>query len=100
MKKPNVSGVLGALAVGEQEAEARQKARTTKATAGGKAPVGRPRTDRKQFTITLSPTAVGIVEQELLARMQDKNLRPAEKRPGPTIEALILMAAASRLDRK
>jgi hypothetical protein len=100
MKKPNVTGVLGALAVGEQEAEARQQVRTTKASAGVNAPVGRPRTDRKQFTITLSPAAVEIVEQELLARMRDRTLRPAEKRPGPTIEALIIEAAASRLGRK
>ena len=97
MKKPNVSGILGALAIGEEEAESRQQARTTKASKEAMSTVGRPRTDRKQFTITLSPAAVEIVERELLARMQDKTLRPPEKRPGPTIEALILEAATSRL---
>jgi hypothetical protein len=98
MKKPNVAGVLGALAVGEHEADAQQQARTAKAATGradaGK--VGRPRTDRVQYTITLSPVAVEIVERELLTRMQNKNLRPSERRPGPTIEALILEADASR----
>lgn len=97
MKKPNVAGVLDALAVGEQEAEVRHQARKASVDAGREpAKIGRPRTDRQQFTITLSPKAVEIVEKELLARMQDKTLKPSEKRPGPTIEALILEAAARR----
>ncbi len=100
MKKPNVAGVLGALAVGEHGADARQQMRTAKAAERGEAgKVGRPRTDRVQYTITLSPAAMEIVERELLVRMQDKNLRPSEKRPGPTIEALILEADASRRTR-
>lgn len=96
MKKPDVAGVLGALAVGEQEAEARHQVRRATVESKEAAKVGRPRTDRQQFTITLSPKAVEIVERELLVRMQDKSLKPSERRPGPTIEALILEAAARR----
>lgn len=96
MKKPNVAGVLGALALGEQEAEVRHQTRMANAEPKETPKVGRPRTDRQQFTITLSPKAVEIVEQELLIRMRDKTLKPSERRPGPTIEALILEAAASR----
>jgi len=98
MKKPDVAGVLGALAVGEHEADTRHQARTEKAAAekAGQGKIGRPRTDRVQYTITLSPVAVAVVEREILARMQDKSLRPSEKRPGPTIEALILEADAIR----
>lgn len=96
MRKPDVAGVLGALALGGQEAEVRHQARVANAEPKEAPKVGRPRTDRQQFTITLSPKAVEIVEQELLLRMRDKTLKPSERRPGPTIEALILEAAASR----
>lgn len=96
MKKPDVAGVLGALALGEQEAEVRHQVRKANVESKETAKVGRPRTDRQQFTITLSPKAVEIVEQELLTRMKDKSLKPSERRPGPTIEALILEAAARR----
>ena len=96
MKKPDVAGVLGALALGEQEAEVRHQARKANVEPKETPKVGRPRTDRQQFTITLSPRAVEIVEQELLTRMKDKTLKPSERRPGPTIEALILEAARGR----
>jgi hypothetical protein len=106
VKKPDISSVLGALAMGEQEGEDRHKVRTEKVEAKRKqaqedAPrsAGRPKTDRQQFTITLSPRAVEILEEELLRRMQDKSLKPSEKRPGPAIEALILEAAAQRKRR-
>jgi hypothetical protein len=103
MKKPKISSVLGALAMGEQEGEDRHKARAEKEKSRRKLEqedfpraAGRPKTDRQQFTITLSPAAVEIVDAELLQRMQDKSLKASEKRPGPTIEALILEAYAQR----
>lgn len=103
MKKPDITSVLGALAMGEQESEDRHKVRAEKVESKRKKEqedsprtAGRPRTDRQQFTITLSPAAVEIVEEELLRRMQDKSLKASEKRPGPTIEALILEAYAQR----
>ena len=106
MKKPNVSSVFESLALGEQEAENRHSVRSTKAEnlrkqEAEEAPraAGRPRTDRQQFTITLSPKAVEIVERELLARMQNKDLKASEKKPGPAIEALILEAEAQRKRR-
>ncbi len=104
-KRPNVEGVLGALAMGEAEAEKRHETRTSKAKSEpkpGKQEVGeeprrgRPRSDREQVTITLSPKALEIVERDLLARMQDKSLRPSERKIGPTIEALILEASTHR----
>lgn len=92
--------------MGEQESEDRHKTRSEKVETKRKQEAetstraaGRPKTDRQQFTITLSPKAVEIVEEALLLRMQDKSLKAAEKRPGPTIEALILEADAQRKRR-
>ena len=104
-QRPNVDGVLGALAMGEEEAEKRHETRTAKSRTAPN-PVnakdeteprrGRPKSDREQVTITLSPKALEIVERDLLARMKDKRLRPSERKIGPTIEALVLEAAGRR----